>query len=848
MQDSLGSTGFRTLLRELRLGAGLTQARLAERAGLAERTIQDLERGRSRPTRQTATRLMTVLEPRADFVDQFEAATSIPRRVRRTAERVPREAVDTEPVGPSQAAHSAVRGRGAVQPRLPAPVTTFIGRERQLADVARLMESRRLVTLTGPGGCGKTRLGVEAASRAALLGPDGTYFVSLAPLSDFNLVSSMVANVLEIRQSGHESLVTTLRQAIGERQMLLLLDNFEHLLPAAPLVGELLAGCANLRVLVTSREMLRVDGEQLYAVPPLALAAMDTSQTDSDGCGASRCDAEAVRLFADRASSADATFRLDVSNTPVVAAVCARLDGLPLAIELAAARVGLLSPQEILSRLTTRLALLTSGARDVHPRQQTLRNTMTWSHDLLSDTEQRLFRRVSVFSGGFTLEAAQAVADADAVPAFDVVNGVASLVAKSLVQRRADANGDSRFAMLETIREYAAERLEASGEGEAIRQRHVDYCIGLVERADDEIRCETDGRWVHRLEEEHDNVRAALSWCDSSADTRHLLPLLTNPLWMFWWQRGHWVEACRWYDRVLELSTEPAARLGALRGRGQIAVQRGDLRRAAALWEEAIALARAAGEFFMLSLALGRRAYTAALAGDSAYAQILADEGLLVAHQTSDPERVALALNEVAHATRARGDTAGARLVLEEALRLSRAANLGFFVPYALQQLSLLAVEQGDLMRAVALAEEALGLFQQRDDRWGIQNTRSRIIQVAQVLGDRSRTAALARENLILAREIGSLPPVADHLVYLAWVARLDGRLLHATRLIAAAEAIWETTGRHIRPAQRRALDAEVSVLRDALGEDSFTAAQLEGRAFSVDRAIRHALEEEASA
>jgi tetratricopeptide (TPR) repeat protein len=432
----------------------------------------------------------------------------------------------------------------------------------------------------------------------------------------------------------------------------------------------------------------------------------------------------------------------------------------------------------------------------------------------------------------------------DADSGSDVFEGAASLVAKSLVQHHTDANGDSRFTMLETIREYAAERLEASGEGEAIRRRHVDYCVELVEQAEDKIRSATDGRWMHRLEVEHDNLRAALSWCDRFAETRHLLPLLANPLWMFWWQRGHWVEACRWYDRVLELTTEPDGRLGALRGRAQIATQSGDFRRAATLWEEGIALAQVTGDLSRLSIMLGRRAYIAALTGDAENAQMWADEGLAIACQLGDSGRIALALNEIAHVARAKGNIQAARLIWEDAVRLSREVGVGFFVPYGLQILSMLAVEQGDLVGATALAEEALPLFRQRDDRWGIQNTQSRIVALAQARGDRTRTAVLARENLILTRDIGSLPPVADHLVYLAWVARLEGRSFRAARLLGAAEAIWETTGRQVRPVQRREVDEELSLLRDALGDAAYTSAVSEGRSFSVDRAIRDALEE----
>jgi predicted ATPase/DNA-binding XRE family transcriptional regulator len=853
MQDSMGSHGFRTLLRELRLSAGLTQTRLAERAGLAERTIQDLERGRSHPTRQTAIRLIAALGPTSEVGAQFHAAASRPRRTRRTTASPLVEEAATAPSATIREAQVGQPRQRTTRQRLPTPVTTFIGREQQLADVARLLESRRLVTLTGPGGCGKTRLAIEVAARAASRCPDGVYFVSLAPLSDPRLVPSAIAAVLKIRQTSDATLASALQDAIGERRLLLVLDNVEHLLSAVPLVGTLLTQCPNLIVLATSRELLRLSGEQVYVVPPLTLPRSKSYQADDRYQRWAVLHSEAVQLFADRAASADARFRLTVSNAPDIAAICERVDGLPLAIELAAARVHHLSPREIRARLAAGLALLSNGPRDAPARHQTLMSTIAWSHDLLSEEEQRLFRSLSVFRGGFTIEGAQAVAaraispqavgpeEADATAT--ALEGVASLVAKSLVHQHTTAHGDSRFTILETVREFAAEQLEAGGEAEAIRRRHVDFYMQFVEQAERPVRDAADGRGIRWLEAEHDNLRAALIWCDSDPGNHHLLPYLTNPLWMFWWQRGHWAEACRWYDRVLDLPVESPQRLGALRGRAQIAVQSGDLRRAAVLWDEAIALARVAEERLMLSVALGRRAYTAALAGKGEYAQVLADEALDVARQLGDGPRIALALNEVGHATRVRGDTERARLVWEESLRLSREIGLGFFVPYALQLLSSLAVERGDLVQATAQAEEALGLFWQRDDRWGVQTTQSRIIRLAQVAGDRDRVAALARENLMLTREIGSLPPVADHLIYLAWVARLDKRPFRAARLLGAAEAIWQATGRHVGPAQRQEIDAELSLLRDAMGEAACTAAQEEGRLFSVDQAIREALD-----
>jgi tetratricopeptide (TPR) repeat protein len=421
---------------------------------------------------------------------------------------------------------------------------------------------------------------------------------------------------------------------------------------------------------------------------------------------------------------------------------------------------------------------------------------------------------------------------------------VASLVDKSLVRQADGPGGEPRFTMLETIHEYAVEQLEASGEAAEIRRRHAEYVAQLAAEAEPAIQADSQGQWAERLEAEHDNVRAALAWSDADEQARHLLPKLANPLWMFWWQHGHWAEGRRWYDRVLETATEPAARLGALRGRGQLALQSGDLEWATRCWDEGVALARAVGDRFMLSAALGRWAYTAGQMGDAEQARALADESLAVARETGDPRRVASAYWDVGQAARARGDLRAARLAWEECLRRGREHGVAFMVPYALQQLSFVAVEEGDLERATELAEASLPLFQQRNDRWGLLGSISRLIRVAQVRGDRARAATLARENLILARALGSLTAIAEHLVSLAWVARVDGDLERATRLLGAADALFEATGRRISAAARQEIEAETATLRQALGELSFVTAWNEGRSLSADRAAAYALGE----
>ena len=548
------------------------------------------------------------------------------------------------------------------QHNLPQPMTAFIGRSHELAEVRQLLQTTRLLTLTGVGGTGKTRLALQLAAEVAADFAAGLRFVDLAPVSDAALVARAIASALGLIENPNEALIDTLRRALSARQMLLLIDNFEHVIQAAPLVADLLAAAPDIKALVTSREALRLSGEQEYPVPPLSLASSEaiSIQTVSNS--------EAGDFFVRRAQMMLPRFEVTGENAPAIAQICARLDGLPLAIELAAARCKLLSPQALLERLDSRLDTLAPAARDAPARQRTLRETIDWSYNLLDAAEKTLFARLAVFRGGRSLEAIEAVCGPDL--RMDVLDGLASLVDKNLIQHKETANAEPRFVMLETIHEYARERLAASGEADTIFRHYAEYFVDLAERAEPELRLADYYRWSQVLELELNNLRAVLEWSLAEGDVTLGLRL-AGALYLFWWAYGYHVEGRYWTSPLLERIDEaPAIYQAKFLLSAELIASLYDLDTSTQLLLRMLEIARRLGEKMLSAWALTYLGF--AMQQEPAKALAAAEEGLALFRELDYQPGMAQALDVVGLIATKIGDYARAEQAFDECLRTAQ--------------------------------------------------------------------------------------------------------------------------------------------------------------------------------
>jgi predicted ATPase len=728
---------------------------------------------------------------------------------------------------------------------LPTQRTGFVGRKNEALYVKGLLlrEDMRLVTITGSGGIGKTRLALQVASTVAGHFPGGIHFIALHTLSDPALVPSAILQALGIKEAGEQSALEKLKEILWDlssRSMLLVLDNFEHLVAGASVVTELLATAASLKILVTSRAALHLYGEQEFPVPPLALP---NSRALPPVDALSQY--SAIALFVQRAVASKPAFELTGENAPAVVEICTRLDGLPLAIELAAARIKVLSPASMTKRLASRLTLLTGGSRDLPQRQQTLRAAIDWSHDLLSQAEQKLFRRLSVFVGGCNLESAEAVCDASCDLDLDLLDGMASMVDKSLLQQIQNATGESRFAMLETIREYALERLEASGEKALTKRAHAAYCLVLAEEDVPEEKDTAGADWLHRLAVEHDNFRAGLEWLIEVEDAEWALRL-GCALFRFWETSEYLFEGRDTLTRILKLPGAAGAttrRARACFAAGALANEQGDYVAGNTLIRESLEISRRLDDKQAVAVYLNALALNARSLGDLPLAQSLLEECLTNWRQTENQEAVARSLSNLGNIVQMQGDYSRATTIYDECRSIFERLGNSIGAAWSMNSQGDVYRDQGLCAAAAAMYGQCLQMFRELEDPWGIAGTLGDLGSLATREENYDTAYSFYRESLLIFQQLDHKRGIARLLECFACLAAAQHQSEHSLRLAGTAAALRKSIGAPLIPAEESKLKAAIEPTREALTENAGAAAWLEGWAMPVETAIERLLE-----
>ena len=778
------------------------------------------------------------------------------------------------PAPESEVSHGTLRL--AAMWKVPGTFTPLIGREQEVSAVCALLKRSdvRLLTLLGVGGIGKTRLSLRVAGELRDYFADGICFVHLAAVSDPELVVPTIAQELGIQEMQSLPVFEQVKVALREKHFLLILDNFEQVAEIAPLLEDLLIACPALKIVITSRVALHVRGEQEFPVSPLSLPDLTALANAPEDVAAQSA---AMALFVQRAQSILPNFQVTPANAPAIAGICVRLDGLPLAIELAAARIKLLPPQALLSRLTRRLEVLAGGLRTFPERHQTLRNALKWSYDLLDTQEQRLFHRLSVFVGGWTLEAVESVADAcdahnkAAAGSLSALDGLASLLDKSLLRRSEQGDEEPRFMMLEVVREYALEVLHESGEEEITRRAHAIYYLKLAEEAEPHLKGARQAEWLARLEHEQENERAALAWLIEQGEAELALRCC-GALWWFWRLRGYWSEARRWLETALQLvQSEEAsrARAGALCAAGFLAYYQDDYALARTLLEEAVSLCRArgfmvelanalstlgrllhaqddidaaravliegeslcrmSGNFWQLAYLLRQLGHIAGHQGDLTRAEAYTQEALTFARRLEDRSLIATTLVNLSGIAMIGGNLPLAATLTWEALALARELGDRPLIANTLQNLGYFASLQGDLKAAAELTQEGLLLFRELGNRANITAALHNLGYLASHQDNLKQAETYYREGLALAQEIGNEKQMGWHLAGLAAVYVAEGQPVRAARLFGAAEKRLDVNVQ-MNDVERAEYDRAVQSTRARLGEQAFAAARAEGQ------------------